>query len=75
MRLEAAYTDRDANEWCAGASGLHLMALLERDSGFLHWGARTIKGLARALFRDVLERLKEPIVSPNIYFESIKPSP
>jgi hypothetical protein len=51
------------------------MALLERDSGFLHWGARTIKGLARALFRDVLERLKEPIVSPNIYFESIKPSP
>jgi SAM-dependent methyltransferase len=42
---------------------------------FAHWGARTIKGLARALFRDVLERLKEPIVSPNIYFESIKPSP
>jgi SAM-dependent methyltransferase len=40
---------------------------------FAHWRARTVKGLVRAVVRHILGRLKEPIVSPNIYFESIKP--
>ena len=39
---------------------------------FANWGARSIRGLARAMFRHVLGRLKEALVSPNIYFESIK---